>query len=529
MPGLKLQVTNAGRAALVNAPNTGTNAVLVSQVGIASAPFTSSPELIALPNEIKRLDTVGGTISAADTVHVSVRDESTAVYDCYGFGLYLSDGTLFAVYSQPTLLLGKAAAAMMLLALDAIFADIDVQQLTFGDTNFTDPAATTELPGIVELATEQEATAGSDKVRAITAWLLKKVLDARLGVGAPSEFAKTLLGLATAALFRSSLEIKSAALKDEGADNGLDADKLDGQHGAWYRQWANLTGVPATATAWPTWDQVQSKPATFPPSAHPHADYVQKAGDTMTGPLVTPSVRVYEAGASNQLFFRKAGDVMTIDSVNITNTAWAPLIFTSTGFTFNGGATLFQGTITSANDVRSNTNFLTTNGYWVASTSNGQCTLLFRPNGVGNTLGQMALGTAGTLDIAGACHAAGGFDIASSLRLKDVLGPMPYGLEQLELLDTVTGRYKPKYNEDGRDRLFLIAEQLLDLMPETVDAEGATIATLDAEGMPIAEEKFPSIKIDQLMPVFVRAFQQVSGRIRDLQAEVTDLRNLHQS
>ncbi|RXD78946.1 hypothetical protein DB773_23305, partial [Xanthomonas perforans] len=64
MPGLKLQVTTAGRAALVNAPNTGTNPVLISHVGIANAPFSASAALTTLPGEIKRVAAVGGTITA---------------------------------------------------------------------------------------------------------------------------------------------------------------------------------------------------------------------------------------------------------------------------------------------------------------------------------------------------------------------------------------------------------------------------------------------------------------------------------
>jgi len=646
MPGLKLQVTTAGRAALVNAGHTGANAVQVAQVGIASAPFVMSAALTALPNEVKRIATVGGSITAADTIHVSIRDESTAVYDCYGFGLYLADGTLFANYSQPELLLGKAAAAMMLLAMDAVFVDIDVQQLSFGATNFTDPAATTEVPGIVELATEEEATTGTDKIRAVTAYLLQKVLDTRLGSGAPSAFVKGLLGLSSAAMLRTSLEIKSAALKDEGPDKGLDADLLDGQHGAWYREFSNLQGVPATATAWPTWDQVQTKPATFPPAVHTHdwsqvtgkpatypptththSEYVAKSGDTMTGRLGIASYIGWVNASSGQqryyndfsdtqwnlntcnddgsyrstvLYFRRsdgfagfAGSAsfggslaaagaalgsggLTVNSyvktvgANVRVTGPYPLVaFCASGrdegqedaivgswsgttfmrhwpsatdhssnsdfsighavgiaywrgasklFSVDTGGVLTAGTIVSQNDVRANTNYLTTNGYWVASCISGSCTILFRPNGVGNSAGQMALGTSGAVDIAGACRAAGGFDFGSSLTLKDVHGPMPYGLEELDQLDTVIGRYKPAYNEDGRDRLFLIAEQLLALMPEAVDAEGVTIG----------EEKAPSIKIDQLLPVFVRAIQQLSTRTRDLQAQVSELRSLCQ-
>ncbi|MGQ5291890.1 hypothetical protein ACULMC_00225, partial [Xanthomonas arboricola pv. corylina] len=334
MPGLKLQVTTAGRAALVNAPNTGTNPVLISHVGIANAPFSVSAALTALPGEIKRVAAVGGTVTADDTIHVSIRDESDAVYDCYGFGLYLSNGTLFAVYSQPTLLLGKAAAAMLLLALDAVFADIDVKQITFGATNFTDPAATTEVAGIVELATEDEAAAGTDKIRVITAWLLQKILDARLGAGAPSAFVRGLLGLTSAALLRTALELKGAALKDEGAGNNLDADKLDGQHGAYYRAWENLTGIPATASAWPSWDQVGNKPQTFTPTDHSHANYVAKTGDVMTGQLTVPRLAINVSGgaqgafdavvsASGRVLMRDYNDgTPVIDFVNTQNNAW---------------------------------------------------------------------------------------------------------------------------------------------------------------------------------------------------------------
>lgn len=232
MAGLTLKVTNAGRAALVNAANTGTNTVLMNAVGISSAPFTVAATLTALPNEVKRLSTIGGGVTAADTIHVSVRDESSDTYNCYGFGLYLSDGTLFAVYSQSALLLGKSAAATMLLALDAIFADINATQLTFGATNFTVPAATTEVQGVVELATEGEADTGADTTRVLTPALLTRVLNARFGAGAPSAFVKSLLGVATAALLRTALEIKSAALKDTGHGNGLDADTVDGKHAA---------------------------------------------------------------------------------------------------------------------------------------------------------------------------------------------------------------------------------------------------------------------------------------------------------
>lgn len=238
MSGLVLTITEAGRAALVNAANTGTEAVLLASVGVSAASFTPSPAATSLPGEIKRISTIAGEAVADDTVHVTVRDESNAVYTVRSFGLYLSDGTLFAVYSQPEPIMEKSAQAMLLLALDVAFADIDADQITFGDTSFLNPPATTERQGVVELATPEETATGSDATRAVHPRGLKAAvtgwLNARFGEGAPSDFIKGLLNSASAAALRLSLGLKSAALKDEGAGKGLDADLLDGQHGSYY-------------------------------------------------------------------------------------------------------------------------------------------------------------------------------------------------------------------------------------------------------------------------------------------------------
>ena len=587
MPGLKLQVTNAGRAALVNAPNTGTNGVLVSQVGIATAPFTVSAALTALPSELKRLVTVGGTIAAEDTIHVSVRDESTSAYDCYGFGLYLTDGTLFAVYSQPELLLGKAAGAMMLLALDAVFADIDVQQITFGATNFIDPAATTELPGVVELATETEATDGTDKIRAITAWLLKKVLDARLGAAAPSDFVKSLLGLGTAALLRTALELKSAALKDEGANNGLDADKLDGQHGAWYREWANLTGVPSTAISWPTWDQVQLKPATFPPSAHSHPEYLAKSGGEMTGQLkftgninqismlnggyerlwilsVTGDCGVFDQNAGSWGFrYTPAGDFYARRGMGAAGTItgdingtgavaafqigndsalWDINVGNAAGLRglgnpalgalyFGTGNQVYYGTsgstpTISGNGVQNQHQTNVAGGglhyqYWDSQhiayyKRAGAYAFYWRKNNTGSPGGPGEVELMNISD-AGKLWTLSGYGWGSSRKLKDIIGASPYGLAEVEQMSVHLGRYKTAYNPDGRVRLFLDAEQLLEMMPETVDAEGVAFNG----------EQVPGVQFDQLLPVAFNAIKQLSHIVRDLQAQVADLRVTH--
>lgn len=252
---LKIQVTTAGRAALVNAQNTGTLPVSVAAIGVTDQAFAPDATLTALPGQVKQLATFAGSAVAADTIHVTIRDDSADTYSLRGFGLFLADGTLFGVYGQAEAILEKSAQAMMLLATDVIFADIDAASLTFGDADFLNPPATTEVQGVVELATDAESTAGTDAVRAVTPKGLMAALNARFGAGNPSSFVKTLLDKASALSFVTALGIRGAASYDTGAGNGLDADLLDGQHGAYYRAWGNLTGVPGT----------------FAPSAHQHS------------------------------------------------------------------------------------------------------------------------------------------------------------------------------------------------------------------------------------------------------------------
>lgn len=254
---LKYQVTAAGRAALVNAENTGTLPVLISQVGVTSTAFTAAADGsdLVLPGELKRLVTFGGAAVAADTIHAVIRDDSADVYTLRGFALYLADGTLFGLYGQAGTILEKSDGAMMLLATDCIFADIDAASLVFGNTDFLNPPATTDVLGVVELATDAEAIAGVDAVRAVTPKGLLAKLTALLGAGAPSAFVKSLLTAVDLVAFRTLLSIRTAASYDIGVGNGLDADLLDGQHGAYYRTYGNLTGVPLT----------------FAPSAHTHS------------------------------------------------------------------------------------------------------------------------------------------------------------------------------------------------------------------------------------------------------------------
>lgn len=242
---MRMKITNAGRAKLVNGTNTGTNTVLISQIGLTSTGFTPTAAMTQLPGEFKRMTSFGGESVAADTIHVTLQDSGTDKYPLRGFGLYLADGTLFAAYGQADAIMEKASISTLLLSADVVLADIDTAQIKFGSTQFLNPPATESVAGVVELADGPETIAGADAVRAVTARGLKATLDARFGANAPTPLVKTVLALATAAAIRTALEVKGAALKDMGHGNGLDADTLDGMHAADFPQVGKVQPIDA--------------------------------------------------------------------------------------------------------------------------------------------------------------------------------------------------------------------------------------------------------------------------------------------
>ena len=168
MAGTLITITDAGRAALVAPGNAGTNAHTVAKIGLSNVAFAAVGGLTKLPGELKRISTFAGENVAPDTIHVTLRDDTADQYTLYGFGLYLENDVLFAVYSQPAPIMEKSPQALLLLSADLLFATIDAAQLVFGDASFTNPPATTERQGVIELATQSETDAGTDDTRAVT-------------------------------------------------------------------------------------------------------------------------------------------------------------------------------------------------------------------------------------------------------------------------------------------------------------------------------------------------------------------------
>jgi len=186
MTALRFVLTNAGRAAMIDAGAGGTAPIVIAKAGVTASVVVAAPTLEVLPGEIKRIDAVAGLAVSSDTLHLTIRDSSTDAYTVRGVGLYLADGTLFAVYAQPDPIVQKADVTAFFIAADMVFEDGDAELIEFGDTNFLNPPATETVQGIAYLATIAEALAGAvaDKIMtpaAMAAVLANYVAAEQLG------------------------------------------------------------------------------------------------------------------------------------------------------------------------------------------------------------------------------------------------------------------------------------------------------------------------------------------------------------
>lgn len=173
---MNIVLTNAGLQKVINAEQTGTAPVVISQIAFGSGQYTANASQIALQNEIKRLPVISGGTDNAHSIHVAAQDTSSDSYSVYEFGLFLSDGTLFAIYSQTgTPILQKTISSVAQFECGIMLQGVNAQSISFGDVSFSYPYATEENAGIAEIATTAEAQAGTDKTRFVTPFTLQQV------------------------------------------------------------------------------------------------------------------------------------------------------------------------------------------------------------------------------------------------------------------------------------------------------------------------------------------------------------------
>ncbi len=178
MSPLVLTLTDAGIAALRAAA--GTNAIVIAHLGLSARAIVAAPTLTALPDEHRRLATLSGAAVDDRTIHLTARDASDATYTVRAIGLYLSDGTLFAVYAQADPIFEKARVATYLQAIDVRLQPGEAASITFGDSNFLYPPATEVTRGVAEIATDAEVDAAIDDQRILSPLKLARRLTRML-------------------------------------------------------------------------------------------------------------------------------------------------------------------------------------------------------------------------------------------------------------------------------------------------------------------------------------------------------------
>lgn len=178
---LNVIITDAGIAEVVNAEHDGTAPVQLTQVGFGRGIYTPTADQTELQDEIKRVDTIAGGVVGDNIMHIEASDGTAgASYAVYEIGVYTQSGTLFAVYSQPLPILHKIADSEIMCVIDFVLAGFEPTSVTVGDTNYSLAPATTSNQGVVELATNEEAIAGTDAERALTPASGAAAMDAKI-------------------------------------------------------------------------------------------------------------------------------------------------------------------------------------------------------------------------------------------------------------------------------------------------------------------------------------------------------------
>jgi hypothetical protein len=181
MSALTLVMTTAGLGRFTAAQAQDDIDLTIAQVGFTASVFVPAPTLTALPGEHRRIGAISGQAIGDNIVHMIIRDDAAIGYQVRGFGLFLSDGTLFAVYGQPNMIVEKTAMTTLLMPLDIAFPTAAIDKLVFGDTNFLNPPATSVTRGIVELATLDEGE-GGDPQRVTTGAVVKAMIASALAM-----------------------------------------------------------------------------------------------------------------------------------------------------------------------------------------------------------------------------------------------------------------------------------------------------------------------------------------------------------
>ncbi|MGN5592557.1 phage tail-collar fiber domain-containing protein [Stutzerimonas nitrititolerans] len=320
---LPITITDAGRAEIINAQNTGTGPVTITEIGFGTGQYTPTKTRTALQAQVKRVSSIAGQAVAADTIHVMAKDESSDTYNVGEFGLFSDKGTLIAVYSQPAAsgwIIQKAGPSTLLLATDIILESLDATSIAFGDILFINPPATETVAGVTMLVNNLTSSRSD---AALTAAMGKKLNDEKEPAIAPGtagqywrgnktwrDFATDVraavlsgLSIASATAVAATDSLLTAIGKLQAQITGLATSKLD----------INANAVSATKLQ----NARTIGGVAFDGSANINLPGVNQAGNQNTSGNAASATKLQSARTINGVAFDGASDIEVYDKSKI--------------------------------------------------------------------------------------------------------------------------------------------------------------------------------------------------------------------
>lgn len=127
-------ITTAGLAAIWRADNTGV-AAEITHIGLGTSAYTPVKSQTALKARKGLYPVSDGERLSETLLHLTAVADDTLEYWVREVGFYLSDGTLLAVWSDPTAALAyKSTAAQLLLAYDLSLSALPADSVTINST-----------------------------------------------------------------------------------------------------------------------------------------------------------------------------------------------------------------------------------------------------------------------------------------------------------------------------------------------------------------------------------------------------------
>ena len=191
MSNLVLTLTTSGIDSVIAADKNGLQAE-ITHVAFGDTSWEPTEAATALQNERRRISVTSSTTVNNNQLHISVTEDGTIGYWVREIGVFLSDGTLLAIWSHATDALAyKSATTDLIVAFDLVLAALPVNSVTItAASGFDLTPATTERRGTVRLATLDDMSNNATD-RAITPQLARRFFVAHSGTVTSTEANKT--------------------------------------------------------------------------------------------------------------------------------------------------------------------------------------------------------------------------------------------------------------------------------------------------------------------------------------------------